>query len=65
MPAIGPAYGLETFVDVSLRNEPDVYFEAGDHLELIRVTGDQFEGMLQGCRTGSFSEPGDTDEFRS
>lgn len=47
IPPLGPAYGLETIVDESLAGQPEVYFEAGDHEELIRVTGEQFVTLLR------------------
>jgi Ala-tRNA(Pro) deacylase len=55
IPPIGPAYGMETIVDDSLVGLPDIYFEAGDHEDLIRVDGDQFLRMLNPARHGQFS----------
>lgn len=46
VPALGPAYGLETIVDEALRTRDEVYFEAGDHEELIHVREDQFEKLI-------------------
>jgi Ala-tRNA(Pro) deacylase len=50
VPALGPAYQLDTIADVSLQGKPEVYFEAGDHEDLIRVTGSDFETLLQDAR---------------
>jgi len=47
VPALGPAYKLDTVVDESLRGQEEIYFEAGDHEELIRVSGGDFESLLQ------------------
>lgn len=47
VPATGGAYGLSMVVDDSLLRMPDVYFEAGDHEELVHVERDAF-GMLVG-----------------
>lgn len=55
IPPIGPAYGMETIVDDSLVGQPEVYFEAGDHEELIRVDGEQFLRLLSEARHGQFS----------
>lgn len=55
IPPLGPAYGLETVVDDSLVGQPDVYFEAGDHQELIRVSGEHFLSLLRRARHGQFS----------
>jgi len=46
VPALGAAYQLGTVVDESLRDLPQVYFEAGDHEELICVTGSDFEALM-------------------
>jgi Ala-tRNA(Pro) deacylase len=55
LPALGPAYELETIVDASLRGHSEIYFEAGDHEELIRVSGGEFEALLDKARFLSFS----------
>lgn len=55
IPPLGPAYGLETILDDSLVGQPEVYFEAGDHEELIRVSGEQFLSLLRQARHGQFS----------
>ena len=55
IPPLGPAYGMDTIVDDSLVGLPEVYFEAGDHEELIRVNGEQFLQMLTQARHGQFS----------
>lgn len=55
IPAIGAAYRVETIVDDSLLAQPEVYFEAGDHEELIRVKGEQFLSLLREARHGQFT----------
>ena len=55
IPPLGPAYGIETIVDDSLVGQPEIYFEAGDHEELIRVNGEQFLSLLRQARHGQFS----------
>lgn len=57
VPPIGPAYGMETVWDDSVPNEPEVYFEAGDHETLVRVKTGDFMHLLEGARHLSFSEP--------
>jgi len=54
-PAIGPAYGMNVIIDESLRNEPDVYFEAGDHRCLVHVSGHDFDKLLQNAGHADFS----------
>jgi Ala-tRNA(Pro) deacylase len=57
VPPIGQAYGIETVWDDSLVNEPEVYFEAGDHETLVHVRMGDFVRLLEGARHLSFSEP--------
>jgi Ala-tRNA(Pro) deacylase len=55
IPPLGPAYGMETLVDYALVGLPEVFFEAGDHEELIRVKGKDFLSLLKEARYGEFS----------
>ncbi len=55
VPAIGAAYGLDTIVDEHLRGQAEVFFEAGDHEELLRVSGDSFATMNSGAHYANIS----------
>ncbi len=56
--AIPPAgYGITTIVDDAIDQQPDVYFEAGDHASLVHMNHDQFSRLMKGARHGQFSEP--------
>ena len=55
IPPLGTAYGMETILDDSLVGQPEIYFEAGDHEELIRVGGEEFLRLLGEARHGQFS----------
>jgi Ala-tRNA(Pro) deacylase len=57
VPPIGAAYGLPAIVDDVLAGQPDVYLEAGDHLSLLHLRGEQFVGLMQDVRHGWFSSP--------
>lgn len=57
VPPLGPAYGLEVVVDDTLWGLSYVYFEGGDHRELVKVQGDDFQRLLPGARHGRFSRP--------
>jgi Ala-tRNA(Pro) deacylase len=46
IPPIGAAYGLRTLMDAKLRNQPEVYFEAGDHESLIKVGAEAFRTLM-------------------
>ncbi len=56
LPAIGTAYGVETVVDDAIAEQPEVYFEAGDHEQLIHVSAETFQALLgDATRHGNFS----------
>lgn len=56
--AVPPAgYGIATIVDDALEQQPEVYFEAGDHASLVHMSHDQFSRLMKGARHGQFSEP--------
>jgi len=55
VPPLGPAYGIETFLDQALLSLAYVYFEAGDHLQLVQTSGNDFRALLGGVRNGYFS----------
>ncbi|MGQ0658357.1 MAG: aminoacyl-tRNA deacylase [Chromatiales bacterium] len=55
VPPLGTAYGIEVMVDDSLAHCKDIYFEAGDHTDLVHVSGEDFLRLLDGARRGQFS----------
>ncbi|MGB5304929.1 MAG: YbaK/EbsC family protein [Gammaproteobacteria bacterium] len=56
LPAVGPAYGIETILDDALAEQPDIYFEAGDHEQLIHVSVEAFQALLgDDIQLGHFS----------
>ena len=55
VPPLGPAYGVETLLDEALSGLDDVYFEAGDHEQLVHVRGEGFRDLLRGARRGYYS----------
>lgn len=54
IPPLGLAYGIETLYDDSLAQMSDIYFEAGDHEELIHVTREEFMRLMGMARRGKF-----------
>ena len=44
-PLRGP-YGLDVVVDASLMQQPEVYFESGNHGELVHVKGEVFSKLV-------------------
>lgn len=55
IPPLGAAYGIETLLDESLTTLATVYFEAGDHEQIVRLRGDEFMTLLAGARHGHYS----------
>lgn len=51
IPPLGTAYRLITFVDRSLLNRSEIYFESGDHEHLIKVSGEEFAHLLGDAET--------------
>lgn len=49
LPPIAMAYGMRTYLDESLVLQPDVYFEAGDHEELIHMRMEDFLTLMRGA----------------
>lgn len=56
IPPLGPAYGIETVWDDALMNQSDIYFEAGDHEELIHISRDQFMQLMSMAKHGHFCQ---------
>ncbi len=46
---------MQTYVDDSLMAQPDVYFEGGDHQELVHMSGEQFSQLMSDAGHGQFS----------
>jgi Ala-tRNA(Pro) deacylase len=55
IPAVGECYGLDLVVDDSIDEQPEVYFEGGDHSTLVHMSRAQFAGLTATARHGSFS----------
>lgn len=47
VPPVGGAYGLCAVIDDSLENQPEVYFEAGDHQTLMHLAHDGFHRLMR------------------
>ena len=46
IPPVGLAYGMTTVIDDSLADQPEIYFEAGDHEKLIRMDREDFMALM-------------------
>lgn len=56
MPALGSPYRIPTVYDDSLAGLNDVYFEAGDHDDVVHMSGKAFLDLLSGSLHGRFSQ---------
>ncbi len=50
IPPTGFLYGIDTIVDEVLTEQPEVWFEAGDHEELVHVAAAEFARMFSQAR---------------
>ncbi len=55
IPPLGEAYGVDVAIDNRLVECEDVYFEAGNHEELIHLKGDDFRDLMAGAEHGQYS----------
>ncbi len=55
VPPIGPWYRVPTIVDSSLREQNDIFFDAGMARSLVQVTEKSFEKLLSGAEYFAFS----------
>ncbi|MFL9993533.1 Ala-tRNA(Pro) deacylase [Burkholderia sp. GAS332] len=55
LPPVCTAYGMQTYLDESLALQPDVYFEAGDHEELIHMGSVQFLDLMDRAERTRFA----------
>ena len=57
IPAVGQAYGIDVVWDDCLAACPDVYFEAGDHTDLVHMSGKEFTFLMGRRPHGAISAP--------
>jgi Ala-tRNA(Pro) deacylase len=57
MPPVGGPYRVPTVYDDALAACAEIYFEAGDHEDVVHLRGRDFLRLLQGSLHGSFSRP--------
>lgn len=54
VPPTGAAWAMDVFLDECLLEQEEVFFEAGDHEDLVRVKGREFERLMEGSQRGHF-----------
>lgn len=55
LPPLGRAYGIDTILDESLIDSPEIYFEAGDHRALVHLSGRDFLRLMANVPRGQIS----------
>jgi Ala-tRNA(Pro) deacylase len=55
VPPLGDCYGLDVLVEDSMREPPEIYFEAGDHATLVHMSQAQFERLTAHAPHGCFT----------
>ena len=55
IPPVGFAYGVETVWDESLMDQPDLYFESGDHESLLHGSTKDFIDLMGDASHSRFS----------
>ena len=55
VPAAAQAFGMAVLVDERLLDCDDVYFEAGDHKELVHMSCEEFKSLIAQAGHGRFS----------
>jgi Ala-tRNA(Pro) deacylase len=55
VPPIGEAYGLDSVVEPSVCEQPDVYFEGGDHATFVRMSQSQFAELTRNAVHARFA----------
>jgi Ala-tRNA(Pro) deacylase len=57
VPPVGDLYGVDVVVDLELFMQPDIYFEAGDHVDLVHVSAESFQRLMSNAEHASFTKP--------
>ena len=57
IPPIGECYGLDVVVEDTIREQPDVYVEGGDHLTVEHMSQAQFTRLTADAPHGHFATP--------
>lgn len=55
VPALGKPYNVPTLLDDELLALPDLFFEAGDHEDLVHLSGLAFRALLDQTQHGAIS----------
>jgi Ala-tRNA(Pro) deacylase len=54
---VGEPYHIATVYDDALAGLSEIWFEAGDHEDVVHMKGEAFLRLLEGSHHGRFSHP--------
>jgi Ala-tRNA(Pro) deacylase len=57
VPPVGECYGLDVILDDSMREQPEIYFEGGDHATLVHMSQRHFARLTANAPHGCFTTP--------
>jgi Ala-tRNA(Pro) deacylase len=57
VPPVAECYGLDVILDDSMREQPEIYFEGGDHASLVHMSQLQFARLMANAPHGRFTTP--------
>ena len=63
IPAMGQAWGIQTACDSDLDTVTDIYIEAGNHRELVRMHRTEFQKLMRGLPHNNISCPPEEQEL--
>ena len=55
IPAVGQAYGMDGMIDDSLSDQKDIFFEGGKHTDVVHLTGEDFDRLMDKADHAIFS----------
>ncbi|MBB3169526.1 aminoacyl-tRNA deacylase [Simiduia aestuariiviva] len=64
IPALGQVYGMKVIWDNSLNNHKEIYFEAGNHRQLVHLDTEEFMSLMCQVEHATIACPHESAEFR-
>ena len=55
VPSVGREYGMEMIIDMDLMDGSDIYLETGDHRHLLKVSLQDYQGLVMSSRHATIS----------
>lgn len=55
IPPTGELYGVDTIIDPALLDKEDIYFESGDHNQMVHMSGEDFRRLVDDAQKHTIS----------